>query len=247
MNYTSKFKNWLASDRKIRKTVVSLDYRFFRRRRWEGIMNLDTKGKFTEIYKHNLWNNEESRSGACSTMKRTANVRKGLQSFLVEQGIRSICDAGCGDFNWMKAVDLGGIRYHGIDIVEDLIRANTKRYERENITFRALDLIHDDLPRVDLILCREVLLHLSFEDVLTALSNFKKSQSKFLLTTHYPGLAANEDTRTGKCHLINFRAAPVNLGAPLRMIEEDDFDHGLAVWKLEDIRLDRNWQGWAAA
>jgi hypothetical protein len=33
-------------------------------------------------------------------------------------------DAPCGDFNWMKEVDLSAVHYTGGDIVEPLVNSN---------------------------------------------------------------------------------------------------------------------------
>lgn len=239
--FKAKLDNWLASDRKLKKLLVSMHYYLFRHRLWEKVLSLDTKSKFTEIYKHNLWNNEESRSGGGSTLNRTAKIRSGLRSLLLEEGIKSICDAGCGDFNWMKTVEINNAKYIGVDIVPDLIASNKASYENEHVSFLELDIIHDNLPTVDLILCREVLFHLSFKDVCAAIGNFKRSKSKFLLATHYPHIARNVDIETGRCRGINFQMAPLNFSAPLRTIEEDVSDHCLALWRLEDIDPSKFW------
>lgn len=236
-----KFNNWLASDKKLKKLFVSLYYYLFRHRMWPSVMPLDTKSKFTEIYRYNLWNNEESRSGGGSTLKRTAKIRNGLQDLLVEQGIKSICDAGCGDFNWMKTIAINDIKYIGVDIVGDLITANKKKYEGGNISFVELDIIRHEPPTVDLILCREVLFHLSFQDVCGAIVNFKNSKSRFVLATHYPYISQNIDIETGRCRGINFQLAPLNFPAPLWTVEEDVSDHCLALWKLDDINPERFW------
>ena len=230
-----RLNNWLASDRKVKKLAVSLHYYLFRHRIWDRVWTLDNKSVFTEIYRNNLWNNEESRSGGGSTLKRTKRVRKGIQDLLEEEGITSLCDAGCGDFNWMKTVDLTNIRYIGVDIVEDVVAENKRMYGKDNIEFCELDITRDDLPRVDLLLCREVLFHLPFDDVCRALINFKRSQSKYFLTTHFPYLSRNTDVVAGRCRGINFQQSPLNLSAPVRTIEEDVSDHCLALWKLDDI------------
>lgn len=230
-----KYENWLDSDKKLRKLFVSCHYYLFRYRKWKDLLELDTKSKFTEIYRNNLWNNEESRSGGGSTLNRTAKIREGLQQLFVEEDIRSLCDAGCGDFNWMKTVSFDHIRYIGIDIVPEMIESNRKSYERGNISFAELDLTRDELPSVDLILSREVLFHLSFQDLFAALRNFKKSGARYLLTTHYPDIRDQRDIPTGRCRAINFRLEPLNFPEPLRTIEEDVSDHCLALWKLEDI------------
>jgi len=209
---------------------------------WDRVLSLDTKDKFTEIYKNNLWNNEESRSGGGSTLRRTVKIRAGIQELLVEQGIKSICDAGCGDFNWMKTAEIKNIKYIGVDIVSDLIAANKKRYEGRNISFIELDIIRDDLPSVDLILCREVLFHLSFQDICAAIVNFRRNKSKYLLATHYPYISENIDIQTGQCRGINFQKAPLNFPTPMWTIDEDVLDHCLALWRLDDVDPDKFWK-----
>lgn len=230
-----KCENWLASDKKVKKLGVSLHYYLFRHRMWDRVLFLDTKSKFTEIYRNNLWNNEESRSGGGSTLSRTTNIRTGLQELLLELGVKSICDAGCGDFNWMKSVEMKNVDYIGVDIVSDLIAANKEKYQGGNIKFIDMDIICDDLPTVDLILCREVLFHLSFQDVSDAIRNFKRSGSKYLLATHYPYISENTEIQTGQCRGINFQKAPLEFPAPKRMIEENVSDHCLALWELAEI------------
>ena len=98
----TKYVNWLASDHKLRKLYVSLNYYLFRHRLWREVQSLNTKAKFTAIYKRNLWNNEESLSGGGSTIRRTTKIRELLPDLLESYNINSICDAGCGDFNWMR-------------------------------------------------------------------------------------------------------------------------------------------------
>lgn len=217
----AKGENWLASDKKLKKIGVSLHYYLFRHRMWDRVLSLDTKSKFTEIYRNNLWNNEESRSGGGSTLNRTVNIRIGLQELLKELGIKSICDAGCGDFNWMKTVELKSVAYVGIDIVSDLIATNKEKYQGKNIKFIDMDIIRDDLPTVDLILCREVLFHLSCQDVSTAIRNFKRSGSNYLLATHYPNISENIEIKTGQFRGINFQKAPFEFLPPKRRIEEN--------------------------
>ena len=231
----AKGENWLASDMKLKKLFLSMRYYLFKHRKWDRVLALDTKSMFTEIYRNNLWNNEESLSGGGSTLNRTAKIREGLQELFLDREIESICDAGCGDFNWMKTVEFRTIKYIGIDIVADLISANKEKYEGENISFIDLDIIRDDLPTVDLIICREVLFHLSFQDVRAAIANFKRSKSRYLLVTHFPYLSENIDVQTGRCRGIHFQKAPLNFPPPISTIQEDVSDHCLALWKIADL------------
>jgi len=58
--------------------------------------------RFTEIYKSNYWGSKESVSGIGSTLIYTENLRSKLPDLFQLYSIKSIFDAPCGDFNWMK-------------------------------------------------------------------------------------------------------------------------------------------------
>src|SRR5579871_3535684 len=107
--------------------------------------------KFTQIYEKNFWKGSESRSGKGSSLANTCNIRRELPSLLSRFGIRSLLDLPCGDFNWMKMVDLDNIEYLGGDIVESVIRANNHRYRTARRHFAVLGIVHSPLPKVDLI------------------------------------------------------------------------------------------------
>ena len=84
----------------------------------------------------------------------------------------------------MQKVDISTIDYLGADIVNDLIESN-KKYDSKKINFEKLDIIKDDLPKCDLIFCRDCLVHFSNEDLIKAINNILKSNSKFLMTTYF--------------------------------------------------------------
>lgn len=231
-----KYRNWMASDKKLRKLLVSLHYHLVRHKRWKELASLDAKSRFTAIYRNNLWNNEESYSGGGSTLKRTSPVRSQLPTLLKGRRIRSICDAGCGDFNWMKHVDLAETIYIGVDIVRDMIEANRTVYGNERRRFIELDIVSEVVPKVDLILCRQCLYHLSLSDIHAALINFKSSMSEYLLVTHNPGASINIDTITGGWRWLNWTLPPFNFPDPISRLSETQSDQCLALWRLEDIK-----------
>ena len=72
---------------------------------------------FTEIFDKNLWASPESVSGGGSEMQNTEAIRRELPYLIQKFGIKSILDIPCGDWNWMKSVDLCGASYIGADIV----------------------------------------------------------------------------------------------------------------------------------
>ncbi|GBU25052.1 hypothetical protein R83H12_01691 [Fibrobacteria bacterium R8-3-H12] len=191
--------------------------------------NPDTKYAFTSIYKNNLWGSSESRSGTGSHIKTTENLQKALPELWKKYSVKTFLDAPCGDYNWMKEINKNNIKYLGIDIVEELIE-NNKKYEDKNVSFKMLDIITDELPEVDMILCKDCLQHLSYESVHKVLSNFKKSGSKYLLVTSYPLTQKNLDIKNGDFRPLNLFIEPFNLKDPLYELSKefsDYYDYGI--------------------
>src|SRR5208282_2567940 len=66
----------------------------------------------------------ESQSGLGSYLCETEGVRAALPILTRELDVLDFLDAPCGDFNWMKEVDLGVRSYVGFDISLDIIHSN---------------------------------------------------------------------------------------------------------------------------
>jgi len=193
---------------------------------------------FTRIYRRNLWSDGESRSGSGSTLESTKAIRRQLPFLLRDLGAKSLLDIPCGDFNWMKEVDLTGIQYTGADIVEEIVACNQQRFGRSDRSFAKLDLERDQLPRVDLILCRDCLFHLSISDIAAALGKISASRSIYLLTTTYDHPGPNKDIVTGSWRRLNLQAQPFLFSAPLQIIDDDSDVSGLkklALWRIRDL------------
>jgi hypothetical protein len=198
---------------------------------------------FTEIFGGNKWNGTESVSGLGSDLNQTKVVRRELPVLFSDYCIVSMLDIPCGDFHWMRHVDLHGVDYVGADIVPDLIRRNAERYARSNVQFRTLDLMSEPLPQVDVIFSRDCLVHFSYEDIRRALVNICASNSKYLLATTFPDRPRNHDIVTGQWRPLNLLVPPLSFPAPLRLINEECtqdqgrfHDKSLGLWKVEDIR-----------
>ncbi|MDR1023729.1 MAG: class I SAM-dependent methyltransferase [Prevotellaceae bacterium] len=195
---------------------------------------------FTDIYKLNFWNSEESKSGTGSTIKATVMIRKHLPLIIERYAIRSMLDVPCGDYNWMRAVEKK-CHYIGGDIVPELIENNQKLYASDNVQFKLIDIIKDTLPAVDLIFCKDCLQHLSYANVHKALWNFKSSNSKYLMVTSYSKTWLNHDIENGDYRPLNLRKSPFRLPKPLlRVTEEHGFgyneiDKAMHLYKLSDL------------
>lgn len=176
------------------------------------------KETFTKIYTDNLWASTESKSGAGSELKNTETLRQELSVLLKKYKIQSMLDIPCGDFNWMKEVDLKDVIYIGADIVEELIQSNNSKYVNQHFT--PLNLIEDTLPQVDLVFVRDCLGHLSNDNVLKALENIKRSGSKYLLATSFTKWSQNPDIVDGGWKCINLMIAPFYMN-PIYLINEN--------------------------
>jgi hypothetical protein len=203
---------------------------------------------FTKIYKNNRWGSKETLSGEGSERSRMKHVTSELGRLVRELDIRSVLDAPCGDFNWMRDVNLDGVRYLGCDVVEDLINANIARegeQEREREgerSFLVLDFTVDQVPYADLILCRDALVHLSYQHIYESLRHFRDSGAKYLLTTTFSDTEKNEDIEDGWWRPINLEIPPFGLPEPLlRLSDKESEDHHLdkvlALWDLRSIDL----------
>lgn len=184
--------------------------------------------------------NQESISGPGSTIYYTANFRSKLEEFLEISNCRSLLDAPCGDFNWMKAVRTPpGMRYFGADIVESIVEANRQVYGSRDRLFFCVDLIHDAIPDADVWLCRDCLFHLSFEHAIQVLRNGLRANIKhYMLTSHFNEV--NTDDVTGSFRLINMCRAPFNLPEPIASFTDyvDDFPpRRVGVWTRDQIMM----------
>jgi hypothetical protein len=179
---------------------------------------------FSEIYHDKYWHlsdDSESVSGPGSSDIQTIKIREEISGILEKFKIKSILDIPCGDFNWIKRMDLSAIKYVGADIVKDLVRENNKRYANKNISFIHLDLTKDSLPKSDLIICRDCLVHFSFKDIQIAMENMIKSGSTYVLTTTFVEQPENHDTVTGGWRPLNLEKEPFNFPPPFEIINEN--------------------------
>ncbi len=206
-------------------------------------LNLEAGKVFERIYRENLWGSPESHSGPGSSRQQAIKLAPDFRNTLDRLQIKSILDSPCGDFNWMSVMDLTGILYTGADIVGELIEENQSRYQRPGMLFIKSNLIQDPLPKADLIVCRDCLVHFSYEDIGMALKNIIKSESTYLMTTSFPGQRLNFDITTGDWRPLNLEIRPFLFPKPLMEIAEpvekkyrlENRGKMLGVWDLKTL------------
>jgi len=200
---------------------------------------------FTSYYKYNKWLDPDTRSGAGSNLQQTAVIRAALPALLRQYNIRTLVDLPCGDFYWMRMLDLDLDLYIGLDIVESLVQHNQEHFARQGREFRVFNAIEEVVPACDLVFSRDMLVHFSNEHILATLHQIAKSHATYFLTTHFnaPEMV-NKDVATGCWRPINLERAPFNLPAPLLLISEKCPEKApfanaktVALWTVESLRM----------
>jgi len=193
---------------------------------------------FGKAYSTRVWGSDESHSGSGSELGATETLRSYLPQLFERLGTKTFVDAPCGDWNWMRKVDLSKVTYIGIDIVPGVIARNTKLYQKSNVKFILADLTKDELPKSDLILCRDCLVHLSFKDISDILANFRRSGARYLLASNSPHVQNNTNKITGLgWRHINLMKAPFDFPPPLESFKDhySDVPFFTSLWRIEDL------------
>ena len=201
-----------------RRFAVDFDPEYFANRAADGerLTPLET---FRQIHRANHWGSDASRSGPGSAEGQTAVLRTELPGLFERLKVRTLLDLPCGDANWISTMPLPGIEYLGADIVPELIARNQAQSGPAR-RFAVLDLLTSPLPRMDLVLCRDCLVHFSFADIERAMANLRRSGSTWLLTTTFPEQRENADIVTGDWRPINLERAPFSFPPAAYVLNE---------------------------
>lgn len=204
------------------------------------------KKKFAGVFSKNAFGGDTSLSGRGSDLDQTKRIQEELPKLLRKYGVASLIDLPCGDQNWISSVPLDNITYVGADIVRDLIKENTELYGSKIRSYVELDITREIPSRADLILCRDLLVHLNTKQIYKALRNMKNSGSTYILTTTFTGNRTYKNlpifTRSVGWRAINLQSTPFNFPEPLEVVNEECTegnglfsDKSLAVWRLSDL------------
>jgi hypothetical protein len=173
-----------------------------------------------------------------SSEPHTQLVRKGLLTIIETYDVKTLNDAGCGDLAWMSTMDLDGVDYIGYDVHE---RSTWPELRRRGYRLEVVDITATVLRPADLLVCRDVFIHLPNDMVLPALERFRGS-CRYLLTTSYtsdPTLeqgAFSNSERIAEPSLrhakLDLSQPPFGLGQPLDLIPEYSPNKYLGLWDL---------------
>ena len=134
------------------------------------------------------------------------------------QGVKTISEIGCGDFNFGKrVVDLSPTCvYRGYDISAAIVGSNQAKFgQPDRVNFYTIE---KPFRQGDLLLCVDVLFHISDDAEYAAmLESLKRAWTKYLAVSAYE----YEGQRRGHVHIRKFD--PSFFGDPiLREIVEED-------------------------
>ena len=163
---------------------------------------------FDFIYARGVWGGG---SGAGSDFSRTVLYVAYVQALMDRHDVRSVLDLGCGDWRFSRYLDFSGRDYTGFDVVPSVVAANRAAFGTPNIRFEQADLsTHPEFAPCDLILCKDVLQHLSNARVSAILSKCGVARLALITNDYHP---ENSDCRDGETRPLDVTAPPFGFSA----------------------------------
>lgn len=191
-------------------------------------MSNSAKENFSYIYEKKYWGEGETVSGSGSTMAYTEILRQKLPKIYENFNVKTVLDAPCGDFNWMRSVveQTPDIQYIGADIVPQLVKDNHQKICQNNVKFMELDITQDKLPRADIMIVRDCLFHLPNAMIRDFIYNFLSSDIPLLFTSSYyddsyPQAQQTEIQKPGDWFYLNLMNPPWNFPPDVLYLVED--------------------------
>jgi len=151
---------------------------------------MNNKEIFSKIYNSKIWGDgiEVPLSGSGSKPRNSIIYVNIIKNYISENNINSILDFGHGSFEMWDSWGgeaFSGIKYLGIDLVEELVEKTNLKYGKLNREFKFLDINYTSLPSADLLICKDVLQHLPTLDIYKLISSFSKYKSIIICNDIY--------------------------------------------------------------
>ncbi|MBI2743042.1 MAG: class I SAM-dependent methyltransferase [Chlamydiales bacterium] len=173
---------------------------------------------FTSIYSNLEWGVAEDgdpSSGWGSFPVNASAYMEFLTNFIRSNDIHDVVDLGCGTWEFSRYIDWSGVNYVGVDVVEQVVQLNQKKFGAANIHFVQGDILAMSLPAGDLMICKDVLQHLQHADIQTFLKKIK--QYKHCLLTNDLAISFTDSvdrTKSNRENEYRGRNRPLDLTKP---------------------------------
>lgn len=199
----------------------------------------------------NRASSEECMSGYLSDLANTAALRKSFEAILKDYDIKTVFDAGCGDYHWIKNVPgMEKVEYTGVDLIEEVIEANKKKTAgNANVRFVVADLANPDYvmdKAYDLVILRDVVQFQPLRDSLQMMKTIEKSGSKYIFTTFHRGTKFNNDAGYNGNMFADVMISPFNFASDAQLTAFQEHKHldfplnakGMGMWPLPAMHDD---------
>jgi hypothetical protein len=199
---------------------------------------------FHKIYQNDLWTNG---SGPGSFAKLNFELFEFIDKIRKKEDLTSLTDLGCGDFQLFKKFSFDeGFSYRGYDIVNSIIDENKRHFSNDFTEFFNMptDLAH--LPESELILIKDVLIHLDNENSMQIIDHSLR-KSKFVLFVNNMTngeVDYNADISIGKFRPVDVSLPPFCLDVIERVEYSSQwaYDPNFPLW-LAKIMGKKVWPG----
>ena len=207
------------------------------------------KQVFTSIYRSNHWVQKDetlskdsmsvSGHGSNINTKQFFELKKIFSKIIDDKQINSVLDMPCGDFLWFhEIIKDKNIHYVGIDIVDELIEANKKKYQNKNFNFINDDIVNfNTRDKYDLILIRDLFIHIQNSDIKKIIQNLDKINFNYIALNSYNN-KINHDVIIGQHRKVNLLIEPFNLEKPLEFFK--DHEDGKFIFLYEKKNFIQN-------
>lgn len=202
---------------------------------------------FTRIYRDAEWGSD-ARSGLGSFAETTKEFRDFLEAFLKDRGVTSVVDAGCGHWpsGYQRFMHWQGVQYTGVDVVPYVVRENRAYFNKPGVLashglasadFRQGD-VSSPLPAAELLIVKDVLMHLPNSDVQAFLRNNVESarpryQAVLLVQNSVPmNLRQSIDIEPGQLLPFDICSPPFNAQFSTVLRWQSDEPKTIQLWEL---------------
>lgn len=182
--------------RKVRDKKVAQEF--------SGLSNAEV---FEKIYEEKRWGNSDIENRKYSSGDGTRDKEvvgeyiDAVTVFLSKQeGLKTGLDLGCGDFSVGVAFCDLFKDYQAMDVAKNVIKENKTIYKSKKVRFSVLDLTSGQIPSTDVILVRQVLQHLSNDEIKKFIKNIEGKFRHLIVTESLSKsmfFRSNKDINTG--------------------------------------------------
>jgi hypothetical protein len=174
-----------------RRRVISSRARAAEDKRFQEFRGLPADQAFAKVYEEGVWGKSDGDDFYSGTGSHRDHIVTtyvaAVEGFLTDLGHKpDVVDLGCGDFSVGSAIRPLCGRYIAGDVVESLIARNKSKFADLQVDFRVVNIIDDELPEGEVVFIRQVLQHLSNDDIAKVVAKLPGRFRYLVLSEHLP-------------------------------------------------------------